>query len=68
MDRPQKEIETYQASFILKALKDGWTVSMNDQGEFEFVKNKDALSIKEISRNDYSKKFLETYGVKKQQE
>ena len=52
------ELEYYQAIFVLNAIKDGWTVSMNIKGDLEFVK---ASSV-DVNNNDYSKKFIETYG------
>ncbi len=54
-------LEYYQAKFVLNAIKDGWTVSMNSKGDLEFVKDKNTLSV-DVNKNDYSKKFLETYG------
>ena len=52
------ELEYYQAIFVLNAIKDGWTVSMNVKGDLEFVKE----SSVDVNNNDYSKKFIETYG------
>ena len=51
-------VELCQAKFILKALKDGWTVKMQANGELEFTKSKED----DMVAMDYSKKFLEKYG------
>jgi hypothetical protein len=52
-------IEMCQTRFILNALKDGWSVKMNNKGELEFTKEKED----DMKENNYSKKFLEKYGT-----
>lgn len=54
------ESEQYKAAFIYKAVRDGWTVSMGADGEFEFVRP--GLK-KEYLKDDYSNRFLQTYGL-----
>ena len=51
-------LDICQAKFILNALKDGWTVAMNNIGELEFTKEKED-HMKEMN---YSAKFLNKYG------
>jgi len=49
------------SKFVMEALKQGWTVSMNNKGELEFIKNHHLMSKKErlqASEKGYSKKFL----------
>lgn len=57
-------LEHYQASFVLKALRDGWTVSLNDVNEFVFIKGKDTLAkhdLDEINKAGYSQQFISKY-------
>ncbi len=54
-------LECKQAKMILKALKDGWTVRMNDKDEFEFTKDKRHMTHiekSEVTADGYSDKFL----------
>lgn len=51
-------INSAKAKFVLNALKDGWTVKMNNNGELEFTKEKEDV-MKEVN---YSAQFLEKYG------
>ena len=53
------ELDICRAKFILNAIKDGWSVSMNQQGELEFTKAKEDI----MHRKDYSKLFLQKYGL-----
>ena len=56
-------MDAYQAKIILKALKDGWTVSMNDKEELIFNKNTQNMTMKEQSEvynNGFSAKFLKS--------
>lgn len=53
------EPEQYKAAFIYKAVKDGWTVSMGADGEFEFVRPDFRT---EYLTDSYSSKFLQSYG------
>lgn len=49
------------SKFIMEALKQGWSVSMNKLGELEFVKNHHSMSkqeLKDVLMEGYSKKFL----------
>ena len=57
-------LEQYQACFVLKALRDGWTVSINNEGDFIFVRGKDTLArrdLAEVSKSDYSGHFINKY-------
>ena len=48
---------------ILKALKDGWSVSMNDKEELEFTKNKKDMTQSEqmeVNSEGFSSKFLQS--------
>ena len=50
-----------QAKVVMKALKQGWTVSMNVEGELEFTKKHNRMSEKErkdTTESGYSKNFL----------
>ena len=53
------EKELCQAKFIINALKDGWTVNMNEKRELVFTKKRREL---EMEKDNYSKAFLEKYG------
>ena len=58
------QAEHYQANFILKAIRDGWTVSMNTAGEFVFTRSKDTLAktdLAEISKSGYGSQFINKY-------
>lgn len=55
MDR---DVELCQAQFIMNALRDGWTVKMNDKGELEFYKEKSEHMVDK----GYSREFLRQYG------
>jgi hypothetical protein len=52
------DIALCQAQFILNALKDGWTVKMNDKKELEFFKETSEY----MKQDNYSQIFLEKYG------
>lgn len=55
------------SKFIMEALKDGWTVSMNTHGEFEFIKDKHKMSElekQEAFKTGYSQKFLKKLSSK----
>lgn len=59
-----EQLEIYQAGFILKAVRDGWTVSLNSEGEFVFVRGKDTLAkteLSEINKTGYSQQFISKY-------
>jgi hypothetical protein len=61
MDTNATAIELEQAKMILKALKDGWTVSMTDKEELEFTKEKSKMSQSEqieVKSEGFSSKFL----------
>jgi hypothetical protein len=50
------------SKFVMEALKQGWTVSMNAEGELEFIKNRHKMSKKErnaAQADGYSHKFLQ---------
>lgn len=50
------------SKFVMEALKQGWTVSMNNKGELEFVKNRHMMSEQErklAQTHGYSQKFLQ---------
>ena len=50
-----------KTEFIINALKDGWSVRMNNDSELVFTKDKDSIS-PDMEKNTYSKKFLDKYG------
>jgi hypothetical protein len=52
------DIALCQAQFILNALKDGWTVKMNEKKELKFFKERTET----MKQNNYSQIFLEKYG------
>jgi hypothetical protein len=57
-------LEHHQASFVLKALRDGWTVHINNEDEFVFVRGKDTLAkteLVEINKSGYSNQFISKY-------
>ncbi len=57
------ELELQQAKMILQALKNGWTVSMNDQNELQFTKDKSKMSPtehSEVKSDGFSSKFLQS--------
>lgn len=50
------------SKFVMEALRQGWTVSMNEAGELEFVKNHHKMSKQErkaAQADGYSQKFLQ---------
>ncbi len=56
-------MDIQKANMILKALKDGWTVSMNDKEELEFTKNKKDMTHSEqmeAKSEGFSSKFLQS--------
>lgn len=54
----QDIISVCKARFILNALRDGWSVKMNDTGALEFTKEK----TDDMVKNNYSQQFLDKYG------
>jgi hypothetical protein len=64
MDTLLTPLEHYQASFVLKALRDGWTVSLNADGEFIFTRDKGTLAkndLIDINKTGYSRQFITKY-------
>lgn len=51
------------AQFVMAALREGWTVSMNKDGELEFTKNRHRMTREErraAAQHGYSQKFLQS--------
>ena len=61
LNRNAAALERYQAAFAWKALKDGWSVSLNGDGELVLSKDKNQVPAKDLGRMDFSRKLLETY-------
>ena len=57
-------MEHYQYKFIMNALRDGWTVSMQEDNKgFEFTKKRtNGPDEKEYEKPGYSTDFLRKYG------
>ena len=56
-------VDLQQSSMILNALKNGWTVSMNNTGELVFTKDKERMTPEEttaVISEGFSSKFLQS--------
>ena len=56
-------MDNQQAMMILMALKNGWTVSMNEQEELQFTKEKSKMTQEEqieVKSEGFSSKFLQS--------